>query len=163
MVPIFLSLCWAKEDIETIWPSDHLPFAPLNSMIRHESPSSWNFKSEDVLESQDAELEKSFCGHVSKTSSLWRTIPLKTPPPPPTPSIVWSLRYLILIIYYYVLPKIRFTSKLLVLFQKDWSIIGSRSKILPLWRGEMVASSTYFNGIVRHMLHHKDEVFETWP
>ena len=46
-------------------------------MIRHESQSSSNFKNEDVLESQDAELESSFYGHVPKTSSLWRTIPLK--------------------------------------------------------------------------------------
>ena len=39
------------------------------STVRHESPSCWIFKSKDVLESQDADLEMSQGSYVPKTRS----------------------------------------------------------------------------------------------
>ena len=48
------------------------------STVRHESPSCWIFKSKDVLESQDADLEMSQGSYVPKNLSTWRTMPLKS-------------------------------------------------------------------------------------
>ena len=145
---------WARDlpDHLTISPSHHWTLWFATSRHRHEISKVrmfWKAKTQS-LKSHFMVTSRKL--HPYDERYRWRRRP-----PHPNHCVITPL--LILIIYYYVLPKIRFTSKLLVLFQKDCSIIGSRSKILPLWRGEMVASSTYFNGIVRH----KDEVFETWP
>ena len=48
------------------------------STVRHESPPHWIFKSKDVLESQDADLEMSQGSYVPKNLSTWRTMPLKS-------------------------------------------------------------------------------------
>ena len=47
------------------------------STVRHESPPHWIFKSKDVLESQDADLEVSQGSYVPKNLSTRRTMPLK--------------------------------------------------------------------------------------
>ena len=48
------------------------------STVRHESPPHWIFKSKDVLESQDADLEVSGGSYVPKNLSTRRTMPLKS-------------------------------------------------------------------------------------
>ena len=46
------------------------------SAVRQEPPSSWIVKIEDVLEGQDAALERSRSGYMMKRSFIWRILPL---------------------------------------------------------------------------------------
>ena len=46
------------------------------SAVRQEPPSSWIVEIEDVLESQDAALEKSRSGYMIKRPFIWRILPL---------------------------------------------------------------------------------------
>ena len=89
--PLLLKIQWGGDSWRTVercsrWPSHfggpffgYLRVSSLHlSTVRHESPSCWIFKSKNVLESQDADLEMSQGSYVPKNLSIWRTMPLKS-------------------------------------------------------------------------------------